>query len=100
MGLHEADDHGAGLELADLFEAERRDGQQHVGLRQDRRRTTGPFALLVEGIGELRPHAGAGLEQHARARGDELVDHLGYEADASFTGRALAQRAYRDRHLA
>ena len=46
VGLQEADHHGAGFELADLLEAERRDRQQDVGLRQDRRpnyRAHSPF---------------------------------------------------------
>jgi hypothetical protein len=97
--LQEANDHRTRLDLANLLEGERRDGQDDIGLRQHGSLTTRPFALLVQRVRKLRADSRAGFEQHPGSRASEFVDDLRYERDASFTGRALFERAYRDRHL-
>jgi hypothetical protein len=100
MRLQKSDDDGAGLQLSYLLDRERSDRDQHVRLREDRGRTTRPFAFLVQGVRELRAHARALFENDASARGDELVDDLRDESDASFSGRALLERTDGYRHLA
>jgi hypothetical protein len=66
MGLQETHHHGAGFQLADLFEAERGDGQDNVGLRENGSRTTGPFPFLVERVRELGANASPRLPAPTR----------------------------------
>jgi hypothetical protein len=99
MRLEKSHHHRAGFELTDLFHRQWRDRQQHIGLRQHRGLATGPFTFLVERVWKLGSCSGAGFEQYTRPGAGEFVDDLWHERDASFTGRALFERAYRDRHL-
>src|SRR4051812_19952400 len=99
MRLQEADDHRTRSELADLFQAERGDREDHVRLWEDGG-AVGPFALFVQRVRELGAYASPRLQHDPCTCRRELVHDFGYETDASFTGRAFTQRADRYRHWA
>ena len=96
--LHEPDDHGAGFQLPDLLQGRGLHGEQHVGLPEHLRGAVGPRDAFVKRIREAGALAGTALEQYPGAFLDEFIGDLGHQADARFSRRAFAQRAYCDWH--